>query len=101
MGGGRLRRPPLIKLSNVCETNQTKKMYIYIYIYIYIYKHIHTHTHTYILSLSHTHTYINRTIKSIGRNTISEQLKVLAEIHILPKLIHSNNNNYKNGNNRR
>ena len=39
--------------------------------YIYIQTHAYSHTHTYILSLSlsHTHTYINRTIKSIGRNT--------------------------------
>ena len=48
--------------------------------------YIYIQTHTY--SLSHTH-------------TKTEQLKVLTEIHILPKLIHTNNNNYKNGNNRR
>ena len=78
---------------------RTEQAGTYIYIYIYTNTYILTHTHTYSLSL--THTYINRRIKSIGRNTISEQLKVLAEIHILPKLIHSNNNNYKNGNNRR
>lgn len=39
--------------------------YIYIYIQTHTYSHTHIHTHTH----THTHTYINRTIKSIGRNT--------------------------------
>ena len=42
---------------------RTEQAGTYIYIYIQTHTYSHTHIHT------HTHTYINRTIKSIGRNT--------------------------------